>query len=226
MDFRLIGILTLAAVSGVWAQDAAQAPQPTPPFVAKVPDQADWKITVKYLPDASDAAAPRNAYRVVEVHTTKIDGIKRDQIHYANETTSEQWSVGNMILWQMPSGAIGMTDSTLQPDPDTKGDVGFPVAADSFPGVSWVRSEFFEHLVVFEQRKCFHYVNGPTEAWIDPATRYPMAYKSGNGFYRYQYSAVPNETLTLPPAYQSVYDGFKKDQEHRRRVEEFLRQGK
>jgi len=190
--------------STIWAQDLKDIPPPTPPLVAPVPENADWVVTLlrpKAAPktDGSPAATAPADRRIIEVRSTKTGRYKRDRISTADGVTEERWFVDMLLLWPTATGEVAVTD--LSGIPFTAEDSN-PSVPQGFPGVAWLRPEYFDKVVLFEKRPSYHYVHGDTEAWIDVETRLPLAYKISNAAFQFKFNPPPAGPLTLPAAYQ------------------------
>ena len=206
----LLVAATCVSLTGTRALDLKDIPPPTPPFVVPVPENADWIVTVQYPPEPPPPpdAPPHHDWRFVEVHSTKTGKIKRDLTLSREGIKSELWFMDSALLWTTPQGNVAVSTMAGAPAPDPEHINVNPSVPSGFPGVGWLRPEYYDKVVLFEKRPCYHYAKGDTEAWIDVETLFPMAYKNRNDLYKFKFNAPPTEPLTMPPAYQKVWDSY------------------
>lgn len=203
----LIPLLIWMTLMETPAQSLKEVPPPTPPFVAKVPENVDWIVAPKNpLPPIPPPAVPdgivRADRRVLKVHTTKTGKTKRDLISTADGKTTERWYVDSYYFWTPPGEEVSVSDfGGIESNPLNVD----PAPPFGFPGVGWVKLENYDKAELFDKIPCYHYTTEGIEAWIDIQTRLPVAYKSGADFYQFKFNAPPDRPLTLPPAYEKVW---------------------
>lgn len=224
----LLCLSALLASGWVLAQDLKDLPPPSAPFVAPVPENADWVVTLQRpkVPPKADGspAAPAPAdRRIIEVQTTKTGKFRRDRITSADGVTEERWFVDMLLLWPTTGGEVAATDLSGIPfdaeDPN-------PSVPRGFPGVGWPRIEFYDKPVLFEKRPSYHYVHEATEAWIDAETRLPLAYKSANATFQFRFNPPPTAPLTPPDAYQKTLAICEKAAAYRKKLQKDLSGGR
>ena len=118
---------------------------PAPPLVAPVPVNADWTLTMKYPGPKAKAAG-----RLTEVHTTKTGKTRRDRIAYAGKGTEEHWYVNTLALWGNAQGEVSAHDLSSVPYSESA-DLE-PSIATGFPGVRWVKLDYFDKLLAYEKK--------------------------------------------------------------------------
>ena len=184
-------------------QDAAEIPPPKPPFVAPVPANADWTVTLQYLA-APPAAGGKTDGRMTEVHSTKVGNIKRDRISYTGKPPEEHWFANTLSLQTDAKGEVSVQDLGSMPASDN-GDPN-PSVAVGYPGVKWLAANCYDKVVTLEKHQYYHFVREKLEAWIDVETHLPLAYRTDNMVFRFKFNAPPDAPLVMPPEYQKAYE--------------------
>ena len=205
------------AVSAARAQNLEDIPRPVPPLVATVPENADWTVTLKD-PAASDGGPDKSSRfgkQITMVQSTKTGRFKRDRITTADGTTEERWFVDMLLLWPDAGGEVAVTD--LSDVPFDVNDAN-PSVPRGFPGVAWLKPEYFDKAVLIEKRPYYHYVHEGQEAWIDVETRLPHSYKNGNAVFQFKFNPKPTGPLALPAAYQKSLDICEKAMAYRKKL--------
>jgi hypothetical protein len=221
MKPTLFALLACFAIFEGAAKDLSDIPPPTPPFVAPVPENADWVLTVKY--PAKPAAAPDAPalpdLRVTEVHSMKTGDIKHDELTSADGKKRDNWYVGTLYLWAVPQGDVLAAD--LSGTPANPMDSS-PSVSNGFPGVGWVSLNNYDKVVFWEKRPCYHYATEGLQAWVDVETLLPVAYIAGNATYVFKFNAPPTQPLVLPPSFQKTLDAAKQVSSRRAQIERKL----
>lgn len=216
--FHVILATMAAGLTTALAQDSKQIPPPSPPFVAAVPENADWIVTLQYPGAPQASASPGSSVssprRTTAVHSTKTGNLKHDRITATDGSSEDHWYSGSLYLWPSSSGQVIVFDT--RDNPRDAGDTS-PSVASGFPGVGWVQLSCYDKVEPIKERPCYHYImkGGAVEAWIDVETRFPLAYKCGDVIYQFKFNAPPTAPLTLPPAYQKALDYCQKELDHR-----------
>ncbi|XHR27941.1 MAG: hypothetical protein ACFUZC_18675 [Chthoniobacteraceae bacterium] len=206
-----LSLLLAALLVAITAQAQTPIPLPTAPLVAPFPALADWTVTVQVPP----GLRPANL-QILEVRSTATPDLKRDRVTYTNHATEERWYAGTLLLLMMPGGRVFASDLSGTPFSDSM-EATVPTG---FPGVNWIKLGAFAGAERFGNHLCDHYAQNNREAWIDSATKLPVAYKDGDGIlYRFQFNPLPAEALALPPAYQKTADRCLERAERRKRIE-------
>ena len=188
--------------------NGSDVPPPTAPFVAAVPDSADWTLTVKLptQPASAEPAPVRSGWRIVEVHSTRKGKLKRDIITYANGTKAERWFADNLLFWKSAEGSVIANNlSGNSADPDLAANT--PSIPSGFFGADWLKQSFYDQVVPVEKRPCYHFASPNKEAWIDVESKLPVACKLGDVVYRYTFNAPP-EALAFPPDFQKAWNDY------------------
>jgi hypothetical protein len=182
----------------------AADPAPTPPWVAPVPANAEWTIT---LSSPAAGAKPPPSATLQTIHVIKTGTTKHDTITYSNGTTEEAWYVGkNAFLTDTFSKAnIYLTEFSAY----DFGGLGDPVHSLGFTGFDWVKAGNYDTIVSYQNERCYHYRfqgQQQAEAWIQVKDKLPVAYQISGILYVYSFAAPPSTPLALPPAYQAIWD--------------------
>jgi hypothetical protein len=191
------GVLTWALLPNLTcAADHA----PSPPWVTSVPANAEWTIS---LSTPTGKSLPKGALQ--NIHVVKTGNTKHDTLTYNDGTTEEAWYVGKTALLTDTFSKKNIYLSNFSAA-DYAG-LGDPVHSLGFTGFDWVNSGNYDTVVNYQGESCSHYrFQGQAEAWIRVKDKMPVAYRAGGVLYTYSFSSAPTAPLTLPPAYQAVWD--------------------
>ncbi len=234
--------LLLAWALPDWAAAQIQAvsdqspPPPTAPFVAPVPDPAQWSIEITPAnADPNGGAAPtetddetKKPHRVVHIDSSRAGELKRDLLTYADGSTAELWYADGMLLQPSSSGSIMVVDPSAQtPNAPRNGDrLGDPVIASGFPSLAWLKLDYFDQVLSFQKQTCYHYATGHgVEAWISVKTGLPVACQRNGILYVYTFSEASGLSLALPPSYQEARDTYSEIARRRKQLEKDLGSG-
>jgi len=191
------------------AGTAADVPPPAPPFVAPVPESADWVLTVKppAQPSPGGSAGGHPEWRIQEVHSTVSGNRKRDVITYGNGTKAERWFMDNLLFWKSADGSVIANNlSSNSADPAMVANT--PSIGAGFFGTDWLKLPFYDGVVAVEKRPCYHFVHQNKEAWIDVKTKLPVACKLGGVVYLFAFNAPPSDGLILPPEFKKAWEDY------------------
>jgi len=184
----------------VEAKDSSHQ-QPTPPYLASMPDRLHWIVTFAYIPktDSGTPAAPPPADCPVSIDTTKVGTTRRIVVKFVDGSTRQFDIIGAQCFTELP--ALGL--QALKMDgtyvPFQYFDLGF-----SFTGC--VNQGSFKDYTTYQGVPAFHYQDGSTEAWISPETRLPLgADLTGQVKTTYQYLAKP-DAIELTPQEQKTLE--------------------
>ena len=222
-----------AATAQMQAVSDQSLPPPVAPFVAPVPDPAQWSIEITPAnADPTAGAAPdsegdgaKKPHRVVHIDSSRAGDLKRDFLTYADGDTAELWYAGGMLLKPSASGSVMVVDPTAQtPNAPRNGDrPGDPVIAAGFPGLAWLKLDYFDQVLTFQKQSCYHYATGHgLEAWISVKTGLPVASQRDGMLYVYTFSDAAGLSLALPPSYQAARDAYSQIAKRRKQVEKDL----
>jgi hypothetical protein len=175
------------------AQSSSPATQPSPPYLASVPERLHWIVTFTYPTPSSPGApsAPPPADSPVSVEITKVGTTRRIVVKFTNGTTKQFDIIGTDCYTQLPSlglQAIRMQDYV----PYEYFDLGFPFTGS-------VKTSAYQGSTNYQGVPTFHYNDGSTEAWISVETRLPVgADLIGKVKTTYQYLPVPDVVVLTP----------------------------
>jgi hypothetical protein len=196
------------------AADPSETTAPTAPWVAPVPENAEWMIAVSRNTPGSAPTAPApanaNAKSPVElqtIHVIKTGITKRDTLTYSDGSTEEAWYIGKTALLTDTFVKTNIYLAEFSPVDFTG--TGDPVHSLGFTGVSWLDSRSYDKIVTYQNVSCYHYrLHGelPAEAWIRIKDKMPVAYQVNGFLYVYSFGAPPATPLVLPPAYQAIWN--------------------
>lgn len=205
-----------------------QIPPPSPPFLNRMPDHSAW--TIVYTPKQAPAIplAPKisssstNAAPVVQQERTlkEVDGVKmektrQDVYRWSDKQTTEEWSYNGLFLFKDP----GMPDiCVLAPSGGSAAIMGAipDYSKTDFPELAWIGLDNYKAPVTYLQHKCYFFQTQghgpfPRQAWIDVATKLPVAFDDGTATRVYTIKEVPQRELVLPPAYAEKLKSYQRD---------------
>jgi len=230
---ELIAIAFFAeSLCGLFAQNLKDYPPPKPPLVPPLPENADWVVSIQTpKPQIQEAAPPPKPAPggISQVHTVKTGATACVQTTYSDGTTEECWLTRDMylapnsqntritLLPLRDAAAVFEKNMSESGTADTS-----PRSFAGFAGMAWLKQEYFDQVVLYGKRPCYHYVfPEKLDAWVDVGTGLPAAYRdqTTGTTYLYSFSPPPTSPMTLPPRYQEVCDQFEKMEQRRRLLE-------
>ena len=187
---------------------------PSPPWVAAPPDKAQWKITLRHPKtevDTEGNPAIKAQRQLQEIRAVKVGKVKRDILAYSDGFKEENWYVDKFLLMPVQPGS---SEIMICSNEGSGSQETFdPINSVGFAGVGWIKGADFHSTEPFLNVKCDHYVRD-LQAWIDAKTKLPVAYQYRGTLYVYTFEPPP-VSLSLPPAYQRVYDAYQKKDQHK-----------
>lgn len=206
--YLALSLLFLTAALVSFGQNLKEIPPPTAPFVASIPENADWSIETKLkplpapVPDQPEIPGKTDR-RIASIHTIKTGKTQYEQTTYGDNSTMERWYVGSYCLYAPPRQEVSVMDMSSVTDEN-----GQPMSmSNGFRGLEWIKKESYDKVELMERTPCYHYVLNEREAWINVQTRFPVAHKDAAGqLYIYRFNAPPEKNLTLPGAYAKAWE--------------------
>jgi hypothetical protein len=240
-----LGYFLAALATVLQAQTAGSSPSyppPIPPLVARVPERAQWAVTLNYPGDSPTPAvkdpAVKPKHRLHQVVSTKTLDLKRDVELFDDGTTETYWFVGGLILLPEANGKdVGMIDFA-QANREY-GEAGNPVESIGFAGVGWLQLKYYDTVAPVQNMPCYHYAlrakapsairgagdtSSDIEAWINVKTGYPVSYRSAGVTYDYTFGSAPETDLVLPPKYAQALKVHQQIEDRRKQLEKDLGQ--
>lgn len=182
------------------AQDQSQTPQA--PYVAAVPKDAHWTITLKYPASGNPAPASSNAKSTspdshpLQIDTLKSGTSKQITVTYPDGKSARYDFLGKYMMKMTATGPSVSIAATLVDPP-------CPFYTPDFLFTDWVRAQgtsAFKGVVPYNGVTCFHYQNSSgEEAWINTETMLPVAAKKPLlAEADYQFLSPPDSPLVFP----------------------------
>ncbi len=240
--FILSGCLALAAQTPA----LENYPPPTAPFVAAVPERAQWTITVDYSQGASakteatstnpGSGTPTvvlhpDTNPVTEIRSIKTGTLKQDTIVYKNGNALKYWYMGSIFLSEDAGGRVSAYNLTLLA-PTAFGSAeramilerGNLIQSEGFPGLDWVKLKYYDKVVLLDKIPSYHYVLPAggvpfAEAWISAESKLPVKYAGSGALYTFAFGSTPTTDLALPPAYSQTATATQKYLDHLRELQ-------
>jgi hypothetical protein len=196
--------------------DATTAPAPTD-VAAKFP-QGNAEFTILVDSGKAPVASPvkNGPHTPMKIEVTQAGALQRRAITWSDGKQTEDWGTGEYVIAQNPYGSwlnIFLSGGIGAPP--------YPTRAADFEKLS---TSNYKGPSEFEGEKCYLYqmAAGPQPAepylkkssgdrmyWISISSLLPVAVKSGDVTYRYQFLLASGEALQLPPRYQHEWDQFR-----------------
>lgn len=167
------------------AQEPA-SPLPKPPYVAPIPDNARWVVTLE-----TPGATPTQTENPVAIETIKTGKTKRVTLFFKSGTSQRFDQLGDYLLTTTPAGPQISKYIPLFPP--------YPFYTDGFLFVENVVPANFKGMVKFKGVDCFYYGSGNTSVWIAVDTQLPVAARQEGVLALFQFLPAPSQPLALPP---------------------------
>ncbi|MCE0499387.1 MAG: hypothetical protein LV481_15710 [Methylacidiphilales bacterium] len=205
MRALFIPILCSAALASLEAQESSSSssPQPTPPYLAPVPENCHWIVNFSYVPKNAPGTSPvpPPAAYPVSVETIKVGNLRRILVKFVNSPPQQFDLISGYCFFQGPTG---LEYHRLREDyvPYMFFDLGF-----SF--TQCVNLASFKEYTKYQNVPAFHYQNSSTETWIAVDTMLPIGADLVNYVKtRYQYLPTPdsNEIVLTPEEQKVLHD--------------------
>lgn len=229
--FCLAAVLAAAALFPVPARSQDEAGLPRQPAVANRPAIGQYTVAHSYAtplpqwtPERMAEIPKRHHPRRLEKTEGASDGKTRREIRtWSDGVVTECWAFAGTTLYQNPS---------LLPDDIQIFGAGGPVVGGgdipaTFPELAWVSETNYVKRSGYKGKPADHYVSAlhpkgsgvpgesplpavEVEAWIDPATRLPIASRQGNEKREYRFQAGAPATLTPPRLFLEFLEKLRK----------------
>jgi hypothetical protein len=239
----IAGYFLAASLCSLEAQSPgalAAYPPPRPPLVVSPPNNAQWTITLTYEGGAATPAVTNPAVKIPrklhQIVSTKTENLKHDVEIYDDGTSEEYWFVKNLILLPDRNGRdVGIIDF-FKADKE-HGEAGNPVSSPGFPGVGWIKMNYYDKVASIQGQPCYHYllksatpslnpgsepITNDIESWISIKTDLPVRYSTGGVTYDYTFGSPPGSDLVLPPKYAQALKAYQGLEDRRKLLENDL----
>jgi hypothetical protein len=234
--FLMVGAIQIHQVA---AED--QVPAPQPPFVAPVPDKAQWTISLDPKKTGASSSGSSQETKgssrgLTEIISTKSGPLKQDIQVFADGKKIEFWYVGNVVLIPASNNRdiLSLDDQALIPTAEHNPgmnaadlEIGNLIQSRGFPGLGWLKLKYYTGVVTVAKTQCYHFAlpdpatsNPAAEAWIEVKTKLPVAYMARGTVYTFHFGDPPTAPLSLPPAYASTLDRAQRMADHIRQLNE------
>ena len=151
---------------------------PKPPFVARIPVNAHWRIDfvdahgeplkrrdrsdrktetgeAEPIPDDVDAKSP------VRIETEKTGNIRRDVTTYDDGSKVEAWTIGQVMAIEVPETRKGAIINRINEDETTR------LPGNRFPGMGWISAATYRGTVKVGEVVCHYYEKRAVRAAAD-----------------------------------------------------------
>ena len=218
---QILFLLTFWAGLGLaqeaWAQSAEATPMPIPkaPWLAPIPDNAHWTISITYTAPGIMANSPQNKVPAsqagfsVSLDVIKTGSLKQVTVSLAGGGVQQFDQRGVYFAVRAPEGLRLVSPSNLFPP--------YRYYSPGFHFVDWVQESAFKDVAKYKTILCFHYAevienepgqggsvrpadpNNIKEAWIDVGSMAPVAYKEHALTAEFSFQQPPASPLSFPP---------------------------
>lgn len=188
---------------------------------------AAWTVDIAQSSgQPAESGTGGSPFQMKKIDITKVNGVSRYVITWANGTTTERWGYDQfqfIILTETYNGA-----PTFISGDDLKLGSPFAVGFDA-PSFSWLQPDLLTDTADYGGKKCLHYqgtvviermvtvVNGlkkkvytplHCEAWIDKDTLLPVAFYDGSKLGVFTFLNPPTVPLVPPPIVKAALDHY------------------
>lgn len=205
----LIGLFAVAVPGWVGAGEALpKIAPPEPPFVAAPPQFGKWTITMDPAGKRDKEPGLGGEGHGNRVVCVKTNDLKRDTLISPDGERSEVWYKGDLVLTGFEnSSEIAVEEAaTFGREPGSV--TGSLTFGPGFPGFGWLDLKHYRGIAKVEDKVCYRFAHetaaadqasGDLEAWVDVATRYPVAISADGVLHRYAFEDGAHlEPLELP----------------------------
>jgi hypothetical protein len=184
---KILATLIIVVGAGpAWAQQ----PAPKAPYIAPVPSNAHWVVTIK-PPGSEKQVSSEVAREVVSVDTVKTGATRQVTLTFSDNTTERFDHAGGYILTATPQGPQLIAAVENPPS--------YPFYSDGFLYSGGVSPESFVGVETFQGVECFHYRTEVNDVWISTETMLPVASKADGTMAYFQFLSAPTVPLALSP---------------------------
>jgi hypothetical protein len=182
-ELRILALWLVFWLPAVRAQEPA-LPVPKPPYVAPIPDDARWVVTMEATAGTSAQTFP------TAIETIKTGGLKRVTLFFKGGTSQRFDQKGEYLLTTTPAGPQISKYIPLLPP--------YPFYTNGFLFVENIGPANFKGVVKIKDVNCFYYSNGNTSIWIAVDSMLPVAARQDGVLAHFQFLPAPTQPLTLP----------------------------
>ncbi len=183
--FCLLVAWLVCLIPATRAQESA-LPVPKPPYVAPIPDNARWVVTLE-MPGASSTQSELPT----SIETIKTGSTKRVTLFLKGGSSQRFDQKGEYLLTNTPSGPQISKYIPLLPP--------YPFYTEGFLFVENVVPANFKGVVKLKGVECFYYASGNTSVWIAAESMLPVAARHEGVLAYFQFLPAPTQPLTLSP---------------------------
>lgn len=196
----ICGLISCALALPCLGQTKIDVPPPASPFVAPIPEFADWSVVTTHS-NPSGKATPEETSKPLVVQTVRTKDIRKQRTTMPIGDTVELWMLGTLFFTTSENGRVAVSD--------LMDNIGFePSSLNTFPGFTWLSSSNYLGTRTVEKGTYYYFAQSGKEAWIDIQSKLPFALSDDSGYTRYTFAAPPTAPLVLPTAMQQRYEKF------------------
>jgi hypothetical protein len=198
----ICGLMSCALALQGLAQTKIETPPPTSPFIAPIPEFADWTVVTTHANSSGKSpSAPEEAAKPFVIQTVRTKEIRKQRTTLPGGEAVEVWMLGTLFFTTSENGRVAISD--------LMDNIGFePASLNAFPGFSWLNIANYRGTRTVEKGTYYYFAQSGKEAWIDIQSKLPFALADDSGYTRYTFSTPPTASLMLPTAMQQRYDRF------------------
>jgi hypothetical protein len=187
---RWVAMLVLISEPNWCGAQESVKPIPKPPYVAAVPDDCHWTVTLEY-PSSRKISTTHSERYPIAIDTIKTGNTKRVTLWFEDRTSQQFDQEGELFLTNSPSGVHAFTAAPDAPP--------YLYYTDGFLFIEPIEPTMFKGSVNYKGIECFYYKNNSTEVWVDAHSLLPVSAKSGGVMAHFQFLPKPNAPISLPP---------------------------
>lgn len=228
-----LGLSLLVSLgNNAWSQENRISSRPSPPpgvLLNVPPEFSQWIVTYSYPQDrparTDTKPSPLNGDLPRRVTVTKTKDIIHEEIVTVSGAKHDKWQNSGKYYMKPTNQAYwGEYDASFAKDYQISDFKLLPVPSDKFRGLEWVGGKTYAGSLKDQGREYLLFIptdstsvnfndatalkSLPVVAYIDAATRLPIAYKSGDIVQQYIFGNAPAEMQAFPADLsQEIKDG-------------------
>jgi len=207
---RCVGFAALWGMTGgIFGQQADSPPLPAVSHL-RIPENTSWSISRAETRSGELAGKTANNNRQDDwlfVEIVQYGALRHGIERFANGKTWEWWVRDGFLIHEDATGSGIVIEGV---DKAASNSVEMSLAAPGFPGLQWLKEQYYRGKVQLQNRECSHFeavISGQqAEAWIDVETSMPKRIRLGDTLFDIRFGAPPASAPELSPQALEKWD--------------------
>lgn len=210
-------LLILLGLSPVWSEETPLLPPPTEPVLATLPGLAAWNEI--YAPKKTSSPAENSAASPKETSLSlkKVQAEKgASNLHltriWSDDSRTEYWQIKDTSFEERP-GSSSVYVTTPERRASSYSDLDY--TKSPFPELNWVSLKSYVGVALYAGKPCYIFRETSKStppitkiAWIDGATKLPVAYDDGNSVRTFEFVKAPSSEPQPSERFQSEINNY------------------